>query len=199
MYGYADRYGVREGWGTGNSESNQLRPQYTTTAGATGSARMSAMLRHRSQPLARRQALTLPPSLSCRLRRATPRPRHSKTPRPRSSARRQAVCARGGVGGAEVDRSIVFTQPSRWDESLINDSFRPCSPEARTFSARDFAALWIGLVVGVPTYYLAAGHVALGMLWWQVRSPDGSDWSSHRYRLTLQRLRLIGNLDDPCS
>ncbi|KAJ0534863.1 putative purine-cytosine permease [Helianthus annuus] len=29
------------------------------------------------------------------------------------------------------------------------------------------ASLWVGLVVGVPTYYLAGSLVDLGMAWWQ--------------------------------
>ncbi|KAG6500890.1 purine-uracil permease NCS1-like [Zingiber officinale] len=38
---------------------------------------------------------------------------------------------------------------------------------ARTFTAWDMASLWVGLVVGVPSYYLAGSLVDLGMAWWQ--------------------------------
>jgi NCS1 family nucleobase:cation symporter-1 len=38
----------------------------------------------------------------------------------------------------------------------------------RTFQARDFAALWVTLVISITTYYLAASLVDMGMAWWQV-------------------------------
>ena len=41
------------------------------------------------------------------------------------------------------------------------------SPERRTWSVWNMAALWIGMVVCVPTYLLAGGLVDLGMNWWQ--------------------------------
>lgn len=37
----------------------------------------------------------------------------------------------------------------------------------RTFVAVDFAALWTGIVVCVPAYFLAASLVQLGMTWTQ--------------------------------
>lgn len=43
----------------------------------------------------------------------------------------------------------------------------PIPPSARTFTAWDLASLWIGLVVGVPSYYLAGSLVDLGMSWFQ--------------------------------
>lgn len=51
--------------------------------------------------------------------------------------------------------------------TLINDDLKPTSPSERTFSGLEMASLWIGLVVGVPTYYLAGSLVDLGMAWWQ--------------------------------
>ncbi|KAL4196692.1 hypothetical protein AMTRI_Chr04g184490 [Amborella trichopoda] len=51
--------------------------------------------------------------------------------------------------------------------SLTNDDLKPTTPDQRTFSALDFGSLWVGLVVGVPTYYLAGSLVELGMVWWQ--------------------------------
>ncbi|PIA54904.1 hypothetical protein AQUCO_00901069v1 [Aquilegia coerulea] len=53
------------------------------------------------------------------------------------------------------------------DNGLINDDLRPTKPEERTFSGWEMASLWVGLVVGVPTYYLAGSLVDLGMAWWQ--------------------------------
>ncbi|GAV62940.1 Transp_cyt_pur domain-containing protein [Cephalotus follicularis] len=53
------------------------------------------------------------------------------------------------------------------DPTLTNDDLKPTSPNQRTFSWWDMASLWIGLVVGVPTFYLAGSLVDLGMAWWQ--------------------------------
>lgn len=40
-------------------------------------------------------------------------------------------------------------------------------PGGRIFSVWDMACLWVGLVVGVPTYYMAGSLVEMGMAWWQ--------------------------------
>lgn len=53
------------------------------------------------------------------------------------------------------------------DPTLINDDLRPTPPAHRTMSGVDMASLWVGLVVGVPSYYLAGSLVDLGMAWWQ--------------------------------
>ena len=53
------------------------------------------------------------------------------------------------------------------DPRLINTDLAPTPPEARTWSVANMAALWIGMVVCVPTYMLAGGLVDLGMSWWQ--------------------------------
>ncbi|GMH09868.1 hypothetical protein Nepgr_011709 [Nepenthes gracilis] len=53
------------------------------------------------------------------------------------------------------------------DPVLSNDDLEPTRPEQRTFSGWEMASLWVGLVVGVPTYYLAGSLVDLGMAWWQ--------------------------------
>ncbi|XP_058077236.1 purine-uracil permease NCS1-like [Magnolia sinica] len=50
---------------------------------------------------------------------------------------------------------------------LTNDDLKPTTNENRTFSGWEMASLWVGLVVGVPTYYLAGSLVDLGMAWWQ--------------------------------
>ncbi|MDP6762914.1 MAG: NCS1 family nucleobase:cation symporter-1 [Planctomycetota bacterium] len=57
--------------------------------------------------------------------------------------------------------------PSYPDPSLINADLAPTPPEARNWSVRHMASLWIGMVVCVPTYMLAAGMIDLGMNWWQ--------------------------------
>lgn len=53
------------------------------------------------------------------------------------------------------------------DPTLTNDDLKPTAPNQRTFSGLEMASLWIGLVVGVPSYYLAGSLVDLGMAWWQ--------------------------------
>lgn len=53
------------------------------------------------------------------------------------------------------------------DPTLINDDLRPTNSNQRTFSGVEMASLWVGLVVGVPSYYLAGSLVDLGMSWWQ--------------------------------
>lgn len=53
------------------------------------------------------------------------------------------------------------------DPSLINDELKPTTSGQRTYSGWEMASLWIGLVVGVPSYYLAGSLVELGMSWWQ--------------------------------
>lgn len=53
------------------------------------------------------------------------------------------------------------------DRTLSNEDLRPTSLHERTFSAWEMASLWVGLVVGVPSYYLAGSLVDLGMAWWQ--------------------------------
>lgn len=53
------------------------------------------------------------------------------------------------------------------DPSLINDDIHPTSEAERTWSILAMAALWIGMVVCVPTYMLAGSMISGGMNWWQ--------------------------------
>ncbi|KAK7337149.1 hypothetical protein VNO77_17710 [Canavalia gladiata] len=53
------------------------------------------------------------------------------------------------------------------DPTLTNDDLKPTTASQRTFSGLEMASLWVGLVVGVPSYYLAGSLVDLGMAWWQ--------------------------------
>ncbi|GAU41917.1 hypothetical protein TSUD_25580 [Trifolium subterraneum] len=48
------------------------------------------------------------------------------------------------------------------DPTLTNEDLKPTSQTQRTFSGLEIASLWIGLVVGVPSYYLAGSLVDLG-------------------------------------
>jgi len=53
------------------------------------------------------------------------------------------------------------------DPSLINEYLAPTPAAARSWSVFNMAALWVGMVVCVPTYMLAGGLIELGMSWWQ--------------------------------
>ncbi|CAL9146128.1 unnamed protein product [Musa hybrid cultivar] len=53
------------------------------------------------------------------------------------------------------------------DAATGGSDLAPVPVSARTFTAWDMASLWVGLVVGVPAYYLAGSLVNLGMAWWQ--------------------------------
>jgi len=53
------------------------------------------------------------------------------------------------------------------DPSLINEDIAPTPASGRTWTVWNLAALWIGMVVCVPTYMLAGGLIELGMSWWQ--------------------------------
>ncbi len=49
--------------------------------------------------------------------------------------------------------------------SLINEDLAATPAEARTWTTRHFAALWVGMAVCIPTYTLAAGLIDQGMSW----------------------------------
>lgn len=57
--------------------------------------------------------------------------------------------------------------PLNPDPRLINEDLKPTSLKERSFSKWEMASLWIGLVVGVPSYYMAGSLVEMGMAWWQ--------------------------------
>lgn len=49
--------------------------------------------------------------------------------------------------------------------SLTNADLAPTPPEARTWTMKHFAALWVGMAVCIPTYTMAAGLIDQGMSW----------------------------------
>ncbi len=59
------------------------------------------------------------------------------------------------------------TSTPRSADDLWNEDLAPTSAATRTWDWKAFAALWVAMVVCVPTYMLAAGLVAEGMNWWQ--------------------------------
>ena len=52
------------------------------------------------------------------------------------------------------------------ESSLWNEDLAPVPPERRTWGQWDIAALWVGMVICIPTYGLAAGLVAAGWPLW---------------------------------
>jgi NCS1 family nucleobase:cation symporter-1 len=50
---------------------------------------------------------------------------------------------------------------------LWNPDLAPTSPERRTWSTYNIAALWIGMSIVITTYTLASGLMAAGMNWWE--------------------------------
>ncbi len=52
-----------------------------------------------------------------------------------------------------------------YDSDLWNDDLKPTTEATRTWDWKAYAALWIAMVVCVPTYMLAAGLIAQGMSW----------------------------------
>ncbi len=50
---------------------------------------------------------------------------------------------------------------------LWNADLAPTSPDRRTWTTYNIAALWIGMSVVITTYTLASGLVSQGMNWWQ--------------------------------
>lgn len=53
------------------------------------------------------------------------------------------------------------------DPALYNGDLAPTTEAARTWRWTNIAALWVGMVVCVPTYMLAAGMIKQGMNWYQ--------------------------------
>jgi NCS1 family nucleobase:cation symporter-1 len=53
------------------------------------------------------------------------------------------------------------------DPSLYNHDLAPIPPDKRDWTTYNYAALWVGMSVCIPTYMLASGLIAGGMNWWQ--------------------------------
>lgn len=59
------------------------------------------------------------------------------------------------------------TSPASPAPDLWNADLAPTDSTQRTWDWRAYAALWVAMVVCVPTYMLAGGLVSQGMNWWQ--------------------------------
>lgn len=56
---------------------------------------------------------------------------------------------------------------TRQADDLYNKDLAPTTPDQRTWDWKAYGALWVAMVVCVPTYMLAGGLIAEGMSWWQ--------------------------------
>ncbi|MEG3768780.1 NCS1 family nucleobase:cation symporter-1 [Alteromonas sp. 14N.309.X.WAT.G.H12] len=61
----------------------------------------------------------------------------------------------------------TMTKPTHYDSDLWNEDLAPTCKASRTWDWKDYAALWVAMVVCVPTYLLSAGLVSEGMNWYQ--------------------------------
>ena len=59
------------------------------------------------------------------------------------------------------------TQPALEHGSLYNEDLAPTTPSQRTWVWYHYAALWVGMVMCIPSYTLAAGLIDQGMSPWQ--------------------------------
>ncbi|GED29222.1 NCS1 family nucleobase:cation symporter-1 [Brevibacillus centrosporus] len=53
------------------------------------------------------------------------------------------------------------------DSPLYNEGLRPTTRAEHSWTAYNFASLWVGMSICLPTYAMAAGLISLGMNWWQ--------------------------------
>jgi NCS1 family nucleobase:cation symporter-1 len=53
------------------------------------------------------------------------------------------------------------------DSPMYNEGLRPTRKNEHDWTAYNFASLWIGMCICLPSYALAAGLISLGMNWWQ--------------------------------
>ncbi|MCR8641833.1 NCS1 family nucleobase:cation symporter-1 [Paenibacillus sp. N1-5-1-14] len=56
------------------------------------------------------------------------------------------------------------------DSPLYNEGLRPTRKSEHNWTSYNFASLWIGMCICLPSYSLAAGLISLGMNWWQAVS-----------------------------
>lgn len=71
------------------------------------------------------------------------------------------------MASTETAGGVTDNRPENADPRLWNPDLGIVPDNERTWNWVSIAALWVGMVVCVPTYFLAAGLVAEGMAWWQ--------------------------------
>jgi len=68
---------------------------------------------------------------------------------------------------SDINSSALREVKNIPENLLINEDLAPVRLSDRTWGIYNFAALWIGMSVCIPTYMLASGLIAGGMNWWQ--------------------------------
>ncbi len=71
------------------------------------------------------------------------------------------------TNAVDNNNNTADAPPHNFDADLWNEDLAPTTEATRTWNWLHFAALWVAMVVCVPTYMLAAGLVSEGMAWWQ--------------------------------
>jgi NCS1 family nucleobase:cation symporter-1 len=61
----------------------------------------------------------------------------------------------------------MSTAPDIRRSELYNEDLAPTAPEKRHWGAYEFAALWVGMAICIPSYMLASSLIAGGMSWKQ--------------------------------
>lgn len=72
-----------------------------------------------------------------------------------------------GPGGERAGDGVTGGGSDPRESPLWNRDLAPTTPEQRTWSTWNIAALWIGMSVVITTYTLASGLIQQGMTWWQ--------------------------------
>lgn len=62
---------------------------------------------------------------------------------------------------------IIDLQTNVSDSPLYSADFAPIPRASRNWGVRDFASIWVGMAVQIPTYMLASSMIEQGMNWWQ--------------------------------
>jgi len=65
------------------------------------------------------------------------------------------------------DEGLVDAGEVPEDPILHNPDLDPTSPDDRTWTKWNLAALWVGMSVCIPTFLLAGSLIKMGMNWWQ--------------------------------
>ena len=63
--------------------------------------------------------------------------------------------------------AVEHEMPPGADPGLWNHDLAPTTPAQRTWNWKSFSALWVGMVVCIPTYTLAGGLIDQGLSAWQ--------------------------------
>jgi NCS1 family nucleobase:cation symporter-1 len=77
------------------------------------------------------------------------------------------AAARGAAPKPSAAHGAASRHAAVHDPALWNEDLAPTTADQRNWDWPSIAALWVGMVVCVPTYMIAAGLVSEGMSWWQ--------------------------------